>query len=124
VRLVKRVEMLEALASHKGRRLGVLALEVKVPRLNPALQRVVPAIAAQYAHALYAAMRGLDAQNVDLILVERRPPLRRGRRSMIGSCARRAARPRAGRREASAALVRRQLVVARMPGMNEPIPQL
>jgi L-threonylcarbamoyladenylate synthase len=73
VRLVKRVEMLEALASHKGRRLGVLALEVKVPRLNPALQRVVPAIAAQYAHALYAAMRALDAQNVDLILVETPP---------------------------------------------------
>ncbi len=73
VRLVRRVEMLEALASHKGRRLGVLALEVRVPRLNPALQRVVPAIAAQYAHELYAAMRALDAQNVDLILVETPP---------------------------------------------------
>ena len=73
VRLVKRVEMLEAIASHKGRRLGVLALEVRVPRLNPALQRVVPAIAAQYAHELYAAMRALDAQNVDLILVETPP---------------------------------------------------
>lgn len=73
VKLVKRVEMLEALASHKGRRLGVLALEVKVPRLNPALQRVVPAIAAQYAHELYAALRALDAQNVDLILVETPP---------------------------------------------------
>jgi L-threonylcarbamoyladenylate synthase len=73
LRLVKRVEMLEAIASHKGRRLGVLALEVKVPRLNPALQRVVPAIAAQYAHQLYAAMRALDAQNVDLILVETPP---------------------------------------------------
>jgi L-threonylcarbamoyladenylate synthase len=73
VRLVKRVEMLDALASHKGRRLGVLALEVKVPRLNPALQRVVPAIAAQYAHELYAALRALDAQHVDLILVETPP---------------------------------------------------
>jgi L-threonylcarbamoyladenylate synthase len=73
VKLVKRVEMLEALASHKGRRLGVLALEVKVPRLNPALQRVVPAIAAQYAHDLYAAMRALDGQNVDVILVETPP---------------------------------------------------
>lgn len=73
VRLVKRVEMLAALASHKGRRLGVLALEAKVPRLNPALQRVVPAIAAQYAHELYAALRALDAQNVDLILVETPP---------------------------------------------------
>lgn len=73
VRLVKRVELLEALASHKGRRIGVLALEVKVPRLNPALQRVVPAIAAEYAHALYAALRAIDAQNVDLILVETPP---------------------------------------------------
>ncbi len=73
VRLARRVEMLEAIASHKGRRLGVLALEVKVPRLNPALQRVVPAVAAQYAHELYAAMRALDAQNVDLILVETPP---------------------------------------------------
>jgi L-threonylcarbamoyladenylate synthase len=73
VKLVKRVEMLEMLSSHKGRRLGVLALEVKVPRLNPALQRVVPAIAAQYAHDLYAAMRALDAQAVDTILVETPP---------------------------------------------------
>lgn len=73
VRLVKRVELLETLASHKGRRMGVLALEVKVPRLNPALQRVVPAIAAEYAHALYASLRALDAQNVDLILVETPP---------------------------------------------------
>jgi L-threonylcarbamoyladenylate synthase len=73
VRLVKRVEMLELLASHKGRRLGALALEVRVPRLNPALQRVVPAIASEYAHALYASMRALDAQNVDLILVETPP---------------------------------------------------
>lgn len=73
MRLAKRVEMLEAIASHKGRRLGALALEVKVPRLNPALQRVVPAIAAQYAHELYAALRALDAQNVDLILVEAPP---------------------------------------------------
>jgi L-threonylcarbamoyladenylate synthase len=73
VKLVRRVEMLEALSSHKGRRLGVLALEVKVPRLNPALQRVVPAIATQYQHDLYAAMRALDAQNVDVILVETPP---------------------------------------------------
>jgi L-threonylcarbamoyladenylate synthase len=73
VKLVKRVELLETLASHKGRRLGVLALETKVPRLNAALQRVVPAIAGDYAHALYAAMRALDAQHVDVILVETPP---------------------------------------------------
>jgi L-threonylcarbamoyladenylate synthase len=73
VKLVKRVEMLETLSSHKGRRLGVLALETKVPRLNASLQCVVPAIAADYAHALYASMRALDAQSVDVILVETPP---------------------------------------------------
>lgn len=73
LRLARRLEMLDALASHKGRRLGAIALEVKVPRLAPALQRVVPAIAAQYAQALYASLRALDALNVDLILVERPP---------------------------------------------------
>jgi L-threonylcarbamoyladenylate synthase len=73
VRLVRRVEMLEALASHKGRRIGVLALEVSVPRLAQALQRVVPVVAAPYAHGLYAAFRALDAQNVDVILVEAPP---------------------------------------------------
>jgi L-threonylcarbamoyladenylate synthase len=73
VRLVRRVEMLETLSSHKGRRIGVLALEVSVPRLNQALQRVVPVVAAQYAHDLYGALRALDAQNVDVILVEAPP---------------------------------------------------
>jgi len=73
VKLVRRVEMLETLSSHKGRRLGVLALEVSVPRLNHALQRVVPVVAAQYAHELYGALRALDAQNVDVILVEAPP---------------------------------------------------
>jgi L-threonylcarbamoyladenylate synthase len=73
VKLVKRVEMLETLSSHKGRRLGVLALEVRVPRLNLALQRVVPAIATEYAHALYASLRALDTQHVDVILVETPP---------------------------------------------------
>jgi len=73
VRLAKRLEILDALASHKGRRLGVLALEVTVPRLNASLQRVVPVVAAQYAHDLYAHLRALDAQNVDIILVEAPP---------------------------------------------------
>ena len=73
VKLVRRVEMLETLSSHKGRRIGVLALEVSVPRLNQALQRVVPVVAAQYAHELYGALRALDAQNVDVILVEAPP---------------------------------------------------
>ncbi len=73
VRLVRRVELLEALASHKGHRIGVLALEVTVPRLAAGLQRVVPAIAARYAHELYAHLRALDAQNVGQILIEAPP---------------------------------------------------
>lgn len=73
VRLVRRVELLNTLASHKGQRIGVLALEVTVPRLSQALQRVVPAIAARYAHELYANLRALDAQNVSQILVETPP---------------------------------------------------
>jgi L-threonylcarbamoyladenylate synthase len=73
LKLVRRVEMLETLSSHKGRRIGALALEVSVPRLNQALQRVVPVVAVQYAHELYSALRALDAQNVDVILVEAPP---------------------------------------------------
>lgn len=70
VKLARRVQILETLASHKGRRVGVLALEVTVPRLAASLQRVVPVVPAQYAHDFYANLRALDAQNVDLILVE------------------------------------------------------
>jgi len=73
VKLVRRLEILDALASHKGRRIGVLALEVSVPRLSQSLQRVVPVVAAQYAHDLYASLRALDAQNADVILVEAPP---------------------------------------------------
>ena len=73
MRLVRRVELLDALASHKGQRIGVLALEVTVPRLSAALQRVVPAIAGRYAHELYTNLRALDAQNVTQILVEAPP---------------------------------------------------
>ena len=73
LRLVKRVEMIEALSSNRGRRVAVLALEVNVPRLAQNLVRVVPAVAAQYAHALYANLRALDATGADLILVEQPP---------------------------------------------------
>lgn len=73
VKLVRRLQMLEALSSHKGRRIGALALEVTVPRLGASLQRVVPVVPAQYAHDLYANLRALDAQNVDVILVEAPP---------------------------------------------------
>jgi L-threonylcarbamoyladenylate synthase len=73
VKLVRRVAMLEALASHKGRRVGALALEVSVPRLGSHLQRVVRVVPGQYAHELYASLRALDEQNVDIILVEAPP---------------------------------------------------
>lgn len=73
LRLVKRVEMIEALSSNRGRRVAVLALEVNVPRLAQNLVRVVPAVAAQYAHELYANLRALDATGADLILVEQPP---------------------------------------------------
>jgi len=73
LRLLKRVALLDALASHKGQRVGVLALEVTVPRLAASLQRVVPAVPARYAHELYAHLRALDAQNVTQILVETPP---------------------------------------------------
>lgn len=73
LRLVKRVEMIEALSSNRGRRVAVLALEVNVPRLAQHLVRVVPAVTAQYAHALYANLRALDATGADVILVEQPP---------------------------------------------------
>jgi L-threonylcarbamoyladenylate synthase len=73
VKLMKRREMIEALGSHKGRRIAALALEVPMPRLAPALQRVVPAVATKYAHELYAALRALDAAKPDVILVEQPP---------------------------------------------------
>jgi len=73
VKLVRRREMIEILGSHKGRRVAALALEVTMPRLAPALQRVVPAVATKYAHELYASLRALDATGADVILVEQPP---------------------------------------------------
>lgn len=73
VKLMTRREMLETVGSHKGRRVAALALEVPVPRLPPALQRVVPVVAGKYAHELYAALRALDASGADVILVEQPP---------------------------------------------------
>jgi len=73
VKLLRRREMIEILGSHKGRRVASLALEVTMPRLAPALQRVLPAVAAKYAHELYASLRALDAAGVDVILVEQPP---------------------------------------------------
>jgi L-threonylcarbamoyladenylate synthase len=37
------------------------------------LQRVLPAVAAKYAHDLYASLRALDAAGADVILVEQPP---------------------------------------------------
>jgi L-threonylcarbamoyladenylate synthase len=73
LKLLKRVAMLEALSTHKGRRLAVLAIEVSVPRLAPPLLIVVPAVAAVYARSLYANLRALDATGCEEILVEEPP---------------------------------------------------
>lgn len=73
LKIVKRVEMIDLLVTNRGRRVAVLALEVNVPRLSPTLVRMVPAVASQYAHELYANLRALDATGADLILVEQPP---------------------------------------------------
>ena len=73
LRLLKRTGMLEAISAHKGRRIAALAIEVAVPRVSAALLIVVPAVAAEYARALYANLRALDAAGADLILVELPP---------------------------------------------------
>ena len=73
MRLMKRVEIIDTLVEHKGQRVAVLALEVAVPRLAQALLAVVPAVPSQYAKALYANLRALDASGADLILVELPP---------------------------------------------------
>ncbi len=73
LRLLKRTGIIDALTAHKGQRIAVLALEVNVPRLPPALVVVMPAVAAKYAQALYANLRALDAAGADIILVEAPP---------------------------------------------------
>lgn len=73
VHLLKRVGMIEALTTHKGKRIGALALEVAVSRLPQALQIIEPAVSAEYARTLYANLRQLDEAGADLILVEMPP---------------------------------------------------
>ncbi len=73
VRLLRRTEIIEALTSHKGKRLAALLLEVPVPRLPAAQAIVIPAVAADYARSLYANLRALDATGADIILVESPP---------------------------------------------------
>ena len=73
VRLLKRTGMIEALTTHKGKRIAALAMEVAVPRLPQALLIVEPAVAAEYSRTLYANLRTLDAAGADVILVEMPP---------------------------------------------------
>jgi L-threonylcarbamoyladenylate synthase len=73
VKLATRRQIIDALATNKGRRIAVLALEVSVPRLASSLAVVVPVIAPVYARLLYANLRLLDATGADLILIEMPP---------------------------------------------------
>lgn len=73
LKLANRIEILEMMGAHKGRRVTVLALEVSVPRLAQTNQRVVPVVPHEYQHALYAAMREFDAMGADIIIAETPP---------------------------------------------------
>jgi L-threonylcarbamoyladenylate synthase len=53
-----------------GRRCGVLAYS---PQVGASASIAMPADPSRYAHKLYAALRELDAQNLDLIVVETPP---------------------------------------------------
>ena len=72
-KLAKRLQIIEQLATNRGRRIAVLALEVSVPRLAASLTAVESAVPASYAHSLYANLRRLDAAGADLILIETPP---------------------------------------------------
>lgn len=73
LRLGRRSEIIEALATSRGRRLAALLLEIPIPRLAAGHAIVEPAVAASYARGLYANLRALDATGADIILVERPP---------------------------------------------------
>lgn len=73
MKIVKRLEFTDELAQHKGRRIGVIALEISVPRVAQALQCVLPASSQLYAQAIYAKLRELDDLHCDLILCEAPP---------------------------------------------------
>ena len=72
-RMAKRTQIIETIATNRGRRIAVLALEVSVARVSQALCIVESAVAASYAQALYANLRTLDAAGADLILIETPP---------------------------------------------------
>lgn len=73
LKIVKRMDFTDELATHRGRRVGILALEISVPRVPQVLQRVLPASAALYSQQIYAKLRELDDLAVDLILLEAPP---------------------------------------------------
>ena len=73
LKLLRRTDIIEYLAQHKGQRVAALALEVSVARLAAQYTVVMPAVAAGYARMLYANLRHLDASGADMILVELPP---------------------------------------------------
>ncbi|GAB3938459.1 L-threonylcarbamoyladenylate synthase [Larkinella terrae] len=71
----------EVLASHKPERVGVLAFE-EITRLIPVEQQQILSISGDISEAaknLFAAMRALDALNVDVIVAELLPEMGLGR---------------------------------------------
>jgi len=73
LKMMRRTEIIEAVATNKGKRLAALLLEIPVPRLSSSNTLVVPAVAVTYARSLYANLRVLDATGADTILVETPP---------------------------------------------------
>ncbi len=73
LKIANRIEILEMMGAHKGRRVTVFAFEVSVPRLAQTNQRVVPVVPGEYQQALYAALREFDAMGADIIIAEAPP---------------------------------------------------
>ncbi len=68
--LVAPEDLADALKHHAGKRVALLAFT----DAHPAQRRITASLQAQdYAHALYASLRELDAAGCDLLLVERPP---------------------------------------------------
>ncbi len=108
LKLAKRTEIIDTLVTNRGRRIAVLALEVTLPRLQPALLRVVPAVPSLYAQSLYANLRELDAAQPDLIIVEAPPATEswaaiRDRLTRAEKGTTKAERPKRGAKDAAAA---------------------
>lgn len=76
VRLITPERLLDflTLQRHAGVRCGVLAYDQPAQAGMPHLWRMVPANPAGYAHDLYGALRDLDHQQLELIVVEAPPP--------------------------------------------------